>query len=112
MTTGDPTPTTERLAAALKEAGAPPDMISRALEGYYDDFKSPLAMPEMQLLADARALGLDSIAEGVMRGEWDATKEESDAWARSPDGQAAFRELLGGNRAQRRAAQRKKRGQS
>lgn len=89
-------PTTERLAEALKAAGAPPDMISRASEGYYDDFKSPLAMPEMQLRLDALALGLDSIAEGVLRGEWDATREESDAWAASPDGQATFRDLLEG----------------
>lgn len=109
-------PTTERLAEALKAAGAPPDMISRAREGYYDDFKSPLAMPEMQLVQDAREHGLTTIVEGVYRGEWDATKEESDEWARSPDGQATFRELMssfpGVNREQRRAQQRKKRGQS
>jgi hypothetical protein len=28
-----------------------------------------------------------------MNGEFDATKEESDAWAESEDGQAAFNEL-------------------
>jgi hypothetical protein len=100
-------PTTERLAEALKEAGAPPDMISKALEGYYDDYKSPLAMPETQLLIDAREHGLTSIAEGVMNGEWDATTEEADAWAASPDGQEVFRELFGGNRAQRRAKKKK-----
>jgi hypothetical protein len=77
-------------------------MVLQALDGYYDDFKSPLAMPETQLLIDAREHGLTRIVEGVMNGEWDATKEESEAWAASPDGQAAFRELLGGNRAQRR----------
>lgn len=95
-------PTTERLAAALKAAGAPPHMISLARDGYYDDYKSPLAMPETQLLVDAREHGLAEIVEGVMKGEWDATKEESDAWVRSPEGQAAVRELAGGNRAQRR----------
>jgi hypothetical protein len=77
-------------------------MVHDALGGYYDDFKSPLPFPEMQLLADAREHALPEIVEGVLNGEWDATKEESDAWAASPDGQAAFRELLGGNRAQRR----------
>lgn len=77
-----PEPTTHRLAAALKVAGAPPDMISRAREGY-------------------------SIAEGVLNGEWDATREESEAWAKSPDGQATFRDLLPGNRAQRRARQKR-----
>lgn len=101
-------PTTERLALALEEAGAPAHMISLAREGHYDDFKSPLAMPEMQLLADAREHGLTSIAEGVLNGEWDSTPEESKAWAESPDGQAVFRELVeGGNRAQRRAKRKK-----
>lgn len=88
--------TSDRLAAALVEAGAPGDMVTKALNGYYDDYRSPLAMPETQLLADARLHGLTSIAEGVLRGEWDGTKEESEEWAKSPDGQAAFRELLGG----------------
>ena len=95
-------PTTERLAQALEQSGAPASMIEAARAGYYDDFKSPLAMPEMQLLHDARAAGLESIAQGVMRGEWDATKEESDDWARSPEGQAVFQELLQPNRAERR----------
>lgn len=105
-------PTSETLALALEEAGAPPDMIRRAREDYYHDFQSPLAMPEMQLLADARHHGLTSIAEGVMEGRWDASKEESDAWAASPDGQATFRELVGGNREQRRARQRVRRARS
>ena len=61
-------PTTERLADALAAAGAPADMIDRARAGYYEDYKSPLAMPEFQLLIDARAAGLESISEGVMRG--------------------------------------------
>lgn len=97
-------PSSEALALALEEAGAPPYMVTLAREDHYHDFKSPLAFPESQLLADAREHGLTSIAEGVMEGRWDATKEESDAWARSPEGQATFRELLGGrpNRAERR----------
>lgn len=98
-------PTTERLARALEAVDAPAEMITRARAGYYDDYKSPLAMPETQLLADARAAGLETIAQGVLNGEWDATKEESDAWAASPDGQATFAELLRPrppNRAERR----------
>jgi hypothetical protein len=97
-------PTTERLAQDLEAAGAPADMIDKARQGYYDDFKSPLAMPEMQLLTDARAAGLESIAQGVIEGKWDATREESDEWARSPEGQAVFQELFGHqpNRAERR----------
>ena len=97
-------PSSEALAVALEEANAPAAMIQRAREDYYHDYKSPLAMPEMQLLADARAHGLTTIAEGVMEGRWDATKAESDAWAASPDGQATFAELLAPrpNRAERR----------
>jgi hypothetical protein len=98
-------PTTERLARDLTAAGAPLDMIERAREGYYDDFKSPLALPELQLYKDALAVGLAEIAAGVVEGRWDATIEESDAWAESPEGQAVFRELVEGarpNRAERR----------
>jgi len=91
-------PTTERLARDLEEAGAPAEMIQRAREGYYDDYKSSLAMPEVQLVADARAAGLDAIVQGVYDGRWDATKEEADAWAASPEGQETFRELLAGKK--------------
>lgn len=89
------TPTTERLAVELVKAGAPPLMIEKARCGYYDDYKSELAMPIAQLVADATRAGLADIARRATDGEFDATKAESDAWARSPDGQAAFRELLG-----------------
>lgn len=88
--------TTEKLALALEAEGAPTDMIVKAREGYYHDFLSPLAFPETQLLADARLHGLGSIADGVIRGEWDATKEESDDWAKSPEGQETFRDLIEG----------------
>jgi hypothetical protein len=95
-------PTTEILARALEEVNAPQEMIYKARAGYYDDYKSPLAMPEMQLLKDARMYGLESIAQGVIAGKWDGTKEESDAWAASPEGQEALRELTKPNRQQRR----------
>lgn len=89
------TPTTERLAVELVKAGAPPLMIEKARAGYYDDYKSELAMPITQLVIDARAAGLPIIAERASAGEFDASNAESDAWARSPEGQALFRELLG-----------------
>lgn len=88
-------PTTERLALALEQAGAPPYMIERARNGYYDDYTSPLAGPIMQLVADARAEGLSRIAERAADGEFDGTREESDAWAHSPEGQATFRQVFG-----------------
>lgn len=102
-------PTSEKLAQALEAAGAPAAMIAAARADHYHDFKSPLPMPELQLLADAREHGLSTIAEGVIEGRWDASKEESDAWAASPEGQETFRQLLAGpNRAERRRRRRKK----
>lgn len=97
-------PSSERLARALEAAGAPSYMVSLARDDHYHDFKSPLPMPETQLLADAREHGLTTIAEGVIEGRWDADKAESDAWAASPEGQAVFRELTAPrpNRAERR----------
>ena len=77
----DTRPTTERLAAALEAAGAPPDMIAKARDGYYDDYKSPRTFPKTELRNDARRHGLTGIVEGVLSGEWDATEAEVDAWA-------------------------------
>jgi hypothetical protein len=86
-------PTTERLARALEEVSAPERMVKRAREGYYDDFKSPLAMPETQLMIDAHAAGLLSIVDAVKEGKFDATPEESAAWAESPEGQKIMKEF-------------------
>lgn len=104
--------TTAYLARVLADHGAPRHMISLAADGHYDDYKSPLALPEMQLLADARENGLEAIAVLVVAGAFDSTKAESDAWAASPEGQAVFRELAEGaskNRARRRADEKKRR---
>lgn len=96
------------LARVLADHGAPAHMVSLAADGHYDDFLSPLALPELQLLADARANGLDTIAVLVVAGAFDSTKAESDAWAASPDGQATFAELRRGpNRAARRRQHRR-----
>ena len=103
-------PARARLARALSEVpGVPREMIARAVEGYYDDYLSPVAFPLMTLRvdlldlarhpatpADSRQL-LRGLAERVVAGDFDASREESRAWAQSPEGQAAFRELLGGD---------------
>jgi hypothetical protein len=104
-------PTTTFLARVLAEEGAPSYMVTLAAEGHYDDYKSPLAMPETQLHADARSEGLPQIAAWVEQGVFDGTREESNEWARSPEGQAVFRELVEGgkNRAQRRAEEKRRR---
>ena len=100
--------TTVKLARALKAVpGVPPEMIARARDGYYHDFLSPLAAPETQLVADLRALAdrpatprnsrplLRALASAVADGQYDASKEESDEWARSPEGQETMAALAG-----------------
>jgi hypothetical protein len=93
------THTKDVLAEALESAGLP-EMAAKAREGYYHDYLSPLAMPEMQLDQDLvaaiqrgnkAAIGL---RQRHHRGEFDASKEESDEWAASPDGQEAFGMLI------------------
>lgn len=70
-------------------------LVARAEADFYHDFLSPIATPCMQLMADLRRLGLDDLAARHLNGDFDATKEESDEWAESPDGQAAFSALIG-----------------
>jgi hypothetical protein len=114
----DPVPpdtehTTVKLARALRELGTlavPPAMIRRAEAGYYHDYLSPLALPEMALVnelgalanqpgrAELAGLALLGLRQRVIDGEFDASKAESDAWARSPEGQAAWAELLRGRK--------------
>jgi hypothetical protein len=99
---------TVKLAKALAEIpGVPAEMMTHVVDGYYHDFLSPLAFPEIQLVQDLRELAsrpatphnsrplLCEMAKRVIDGEFDATKAESDEWARSEEGQAAFRELTG-----------------
>jgi hypothetical protein len=74
-------------------------MIERARTGYYHDYLSPLATPEIQLVKDLRELAarpatprisrplLRALAQAVIDGEHDSSPEEGDEWARSPEGQ-------------------------
>jgi hypothetical protein len=87
-------PTTERLARALIEAHAPAAMVDRARVGYYDDFKSDLDFPIIQLVIEATDAGLVGIANRARDGEFDSEKWESDEWAASPDGQETFKMFL------------------
>ncbi|MHC2537005.1 hypothetical protein [Bradyrhizobium diazoefficiens] len=97
--------TKDMLAEALRGVGLA-DMAERAASGHYHDYLSPLAMPEMQLINDlAEAAGrhhgssdrIMALRSRVMMGDFDATTEESDEWAASPEGQAAFRRLMDGS---------------
>lgn len=92
--------TTEKLALALEALDDPAltGLIARARDGYYHDFLSPLAFPAVELVADLYTAGHDEFVHRVNNGEFDASSAEADAWARSPEGQQAFNEVLGGGK--------------
>ena len=91
-------PTTEKLARALEELNDPAlePLIKRAREGYYDDYKTTIPTPLVQLAQDITVMDHPKFVERIKDGEFDATKEESDAWAKSEEGQAAFRSIMKG----------------
>ena len=88
-------PTTKRLADALRQAGAPAEMIARAQAGAYDDLKSQSATPILDLVNDYRRAGLNAIASRTSDGEFDAAPWESEEWAHSPEGQMLLLEFFG-----------------
>lgn len=92
--------TKDFLAGELRKAGLDA-MADKAATGYYHDFLSPLPAPCIQLETDLRAAGTPeamALRARHLNGEFDASKEESDAWAASPDGRAAVSQLMPGAR--------------
>jgi hypothetical protein len=90
--------TKDFLAQELRAAGLE-EMAEKAARGYYHDFLSPLAMPEMQLDRDLFAVGTPAAMALRRRhhnGEFDASTEESEAWANSADGRKAIGKLIRG----------------
>jgi hypothetical protein len=94
--------TRDKLAAELRKiaAIASPDnaakyeaFAKRAETGEFDDYADTYVCPITQLHSELTAAGFTKFAARVAIGEFDATKEESDEWARSPSGQAAARDL-------------------
>lgn len=75
--------TKEKLALALEAAGAPSGMVRDARAGRFDDFESPSATPTIDLVELAMQYGLHEIARRAREGEFDCTREESEAWASS-----------------------------
>lgn len=65
----------------------------RAETGEFDDYADTYVCPITQLYSELMAAGFTLFAARVATGEFDATKEESDEWARSPSGQAAAKGL-------------------
>lgn len=101
--------TKDKLADELMRIGLM-DMSLKARDGYYHDFLSPLDLPEITLVNDlmgaaiavgerdpSRRIPILVLRTRVINGDFDATTEESDEWAASPDGQETFRRLLRGD---------------
>jgi hypothetical protein len=99
--------TSQHLADALRAAGFD-SLAQRAEADEFHDFLSPHTFPEMQL--DAALVELIQSETGDRKtsalairsrhhnGEFDASNEESDDWAASAEGQAAFNELTKGKK--------------
>lgn len=94
--------TRNKLAAELRKvaAVASPDnaaryeaLATRAETGEFDDYADTYVCPITQLYSELLAAGFTKFAARVANGEFDATKEESDEWARSPSGQHAAKQL-------------------
>jgi hypothetical protein len=98
--------TKDFLAQELRKAGLE-EMAKKADTGYYHDYLSPLATPEMQLMIDLnkemvrennpdKYAAINALRSRHLNGEFDANLQESDDWAASADGQAAFNSLVKG----------------
>ena len=93
----------EKLADALLAAGLV--SMSRSARGsYYNDFFSLHPTPALQLMRDLdTALGaardenqklvIQTIIDRHKNGEFDASPEESEEWARSPGGKKALKKV-------------------
>jgi hypothetical protein len=90
--------TKDRLAGELEAIGLQ-EMADKARKGAYDDYLSESATNIMDLVNDlAKAGSVEALAlrKRAIDGEFDATHEESEAWAQSPEGKATFNSLLKG----------------
>lgn len=94
--------TRDKLAAELRKVAdlASPEnaakyeaFAKRAETGEFDDYADTYVCPITQLYNEMTAAGFTKFASRVASGEFDATKEESDEWARSPSGQDAAKHL-------------------
>lgn len=94
--------TAERLANELRKisAIATPEhaalyesFAKRAETGEFSDYGDAYACPITQLYGELTVAGFTKFARRVANGEFDATKEEADEWARSPSGQEIAKEL-------------------
>lgn len=93
--------TRDKLAAELRKVGSMSAQhgalyeafAKRAETGEFDDYADTYVCPITQLHHELSCAGFTKFAARVAAGEFDATKEESDEWMRSPAGQEAARRL-------------------
>jgi hypothetical protein len=86
----------ERQAAAIRAVATEArhhKLADRAAAGEFTDYADTHACPITELHRLCRQYGLHAIAERVANGDFDATKEESDEWAKSASGQDIAKEL-------------------
>lgn len=76
---------TEILVEDLERAGAPRWLTDDAKALAFHDYRSKSATPLIDLYRKCRQLGLHEVAENVKKGKYDATKEESDDWAKNTE---------------------------
>ena len=92
--------TRDRLAAELRKVAAQSShhaeyeaFAKRAETGEFDDYGDTYDCPITQLYIELFDAGLKKFASRVASGEFDATKEESDEWARGPEAQEMAKKL-------------------
>lgn len=86
----------DRQAAAIRAAATERrhhKLADRAAAGEFTDYADTHACPMTELHRLCRQVGLHGIANRVASGEFDATAEESDEWAKSESGQEIAKEL-------------------
>lgn len=81
------------VAASAANAERYEAFAKRAETGEFDDYADTYVCPITQLYNELMVAGFTKFAARVANGEFDATKEESDEWARSPSGQEAAKQL-------------------
>ncbi len=69
------------------------DLANRAETGEFDDFGTIHVCGPTALYQALMAHGLNKFARRVADGEFDASPEESDAWANSPEGREAMKDF-------------------
>ncbi len=105
---GEPTP--NYLGRVLDDYLGLSGMARRARQGHFDEFFAPPEIADgleilrlveelrgkAQIVRKADRTRIVEVIEAVKVGEFDATKDESDRWAESKDGQDTFRALMEG----------------